>query len=343
MIIQTVCTVSYLPLSLALYSSVQRSIPHARFSIVITDLTVEKLARLRVSAIIPDSIELLTCEEIGFTDSFHLREQYSPLEFNSACKVAALDYQLFSRNNEECLFLDPDVVIYPAFAQFLSEQNSSFLLFPNTLSPQPTGEDSPSDLSLLVSGQINGGCIFARQCERVKALLSWLRGKVDAYWFVAPAHGMYADQLWLSQLPYLFSDITKVSLHPGANVAYWNFYERFLREVNGEVLTVNGEPLLYIHFSGLQIPSHGRVSQYSNRVVEPITRGILQGILKEYEARVLALRMSLKSVDLRPDLFFGSSSLRDRMKLAAKLHNVHYQLFDFEYEPTSRFAAEDAE
>ena len=76
--------------------------------------------------------------------------------------------------------------------------------------------------------------------------------------------GLFVDQKWLDLAPGLFPGVA-ILRHDGWNVAYWNLRQRTVRR-NGERLTVNGAPLRFFHFSGVEPTLPGFVSKYDARL-----------------------------------------------------------------------------
>jgi glycosyltransferase involved in cell wall biosynthesis len=64
-------------------------------------------------------------------------------------------------------------------------------------------------------------------------------------------------------VPGFFKDV-HILTEPGYNVAYWNLHERRV-DLSADGLQVNGQPLYFFHFSGIQLNSLDRVSKYQNR------------------------------------------------------------------------------
>jgi glycosyltransferase involved in cell wall biosynthesis len=93
------------------------------------------------------------------------------------------------------------------------------------------------------SGRLGVTC--ARKWEQ--QCLEWCFDKPDGK--------RYADQKYLDNWPSRYPDL-HISNCKGANLAYWNVNRSELSVRNGKIL-VDGEPLVFYHFSGLKKISHG--------------------------------------------------------------------------------------
>jgi hypothetical protein len=245
-----------------------------------------------------------------------MRTYYTALEFCSALKVLGSAHIL--RDEDSCLFLDPDMVILDSLHDAVLNQPGEIIACCHTFAPYPLDGSSPDDLELCRTGQLNGGVLLSRRGTQGNAALDWLVDKTRNYWFVAPELGMYADQQWLSELPYFFRDRTTVVSDRGVNVAYWNLHERPLRRnaFDAALMLGDGGPLRLMHFSGFSMPSDGRLSKYSNRRFDAKTEEILADIVAEYEAALAESRARLGH--LSGDLGFSNLPLAKRMQLAAR-------------------------
>ena len=316
--VQTVATVGYLPFVSVLLESLRKTDPGNDYSILVTDSTATNLRRIR-DYLIDDDVEWLSCEQLDAPELAGARDYYSALEFNSACKVLALAHQL-DTGNEECLFLDPDMLALGSVAHRVRAVGCEVVVTPHTRAPFPVDGAAPTDLEMAVTGSVNGGVVYARSAAGTSEALRWLRAQIPYRWFVAPHLGMYADQRWLSLLPDLFPATAIVLKDPTLNIAYWNLHERKLR-FDGERLLVSGsadqwEPARLIHFSGVDVDGDGTLTRHSSRSYGPETDAAMKRQICEYAPRVKAERARLQDLRLCGDLGFASGPLAVRMTRA---------------------------
>jgi len=99
---------------------------------------------------------------------------------------------------------------------------------------------------------------------------------------------MFTDQRWMDLAP-AFIRKTFIMRHPGYNVAYWNLAHREItRTASGEWL-VNGERLVFFHFSGIAADKPEQFSKHQNRFFAH-NLGIVADLCNDYRSRVLRNR-----------------------------------------------------
>ena len=94
--------------------------------------------------------------------------------------------------------------------------------------------------------------IGIHRSEAALKFIGWWRDSLVEGCFREPS--LFVDQLWLNLVPTHFSDV-KISYHPGANVSFWNLWERQVSsDPEGRIL-INGEPLIFVHFARSSVPN----------------------------------------------------------------------------------------
>ena len=312
----TVATANYVYWADVLFSHARRIDPELRLTLLVADASRAALDPIR--QVLGPDVDVLCCDDLGFSFLADMRTYYGPLEFCSALKVLGSAYVL--RSEEACLFLDPDMVILDSLRETVLECPGKIVVCAHTLAPFPVDGASPDDLELCWSGHINGGVFLTRRGASGNPALDWLVGHTRYHWFVAPSLGMYADQQWFSALFYFFRDYTRLVEDRGVNVAYWNLHERSLREEDGHISLASGEPLRLMHFSGFLVPSGGKLSRHSSRQFDADTEAALRKLINRYEVELTDAQTRLGH--LRGDLKFCSDSLPSRLRRAANRWNA---------------------
>lgn len=309
----TVATANYLNFVDVLFNSVRRVHPELRLTVLLADCSPHVLGAVRDA--MGAEVDVLCCADLGFDFLEDMRTYYTALEYCSALKVLGSSHIL--QKEENCLFLDPDMVVLDSLSEEVLAQEGEIIVCCHTFSPYPQDGDSPNDLQLCWAGQLNGGVLLSRRGPQGTPAIDWLVEKTKFNWFVAPEFGMYADQQWLSALPYLFRDRTVVVSDPGVDVAYWNLHERPLRQSASDgVKMLAGGPLRLMHFSGFKMASGGRLTQHSTRKFDNETEVILSDMLVDYEKKLSISYARLGH--LTGDLLFSSQPLAERMQLASQ-------------------------
>lgn len=319
MLFQTVSALNYLPLTFALARSLYRHIPEARLSILVTDASSSTTAKL--NQIYSDIAEFISCDDLGIDYLHSLRSYYNVLEFSSACKVLALDYQLRVRGEPECCFIDPDMLVLGNFIPAIRAANKEMLVTYHSTAPYPEDGELPNELELTTTGTINGGFIYSKNTPAALAALHWLTSQTRYRWFVAPAYGMYGDQHWLSFLTLFFPETADIIHATGINIAYWNLHERTLTQ-QGDTYTVGKEPALLFHFSGF---GGDRLSKHCNRRFAE-SEGAINQLVHDYNAALANERALLATNPFTSDYGFATLPLQKRLKMAAQQWKTSYPL-----------------
>jgi len=313
----TVSTVSYLHQVAVLFSHAKRIHPELKQTVLVADCSPQALAPVRDT--LGPEIDVMCTADLGFDFLEGMRSYYSVQEYCSALKVLGSAHIL--RSEDSCLFLDPDMVLLDSINEAVLEQPGEIVACCHAFSPYPNDGESPDDEEIFLSGHLNGGVLLTRRGVEGNVALDWLVDKTQNRWFVAPELGMYADQQWLSALPYFFRDRTTIVLDRGVNVAYWNLHERPLHcNFDGaDISLATGEPLRLMHFSGFTQPSNGRISKHSYRRFDATTNAILDTMIVDYENALTLSRVRFEH--LSGDLGFSNQPLAERIKNCAYIYN----------------------
>lgn len=334
-VLQTVAAVNYLPFVLVLAESIQEQFPGARLSVLLTDASPGVVAGIRGH--FGADIDFLGCGDLEVDHLDSMRKYYSILEFNSACKILALDYQTRMLGRPECLFIDPDMFAMGDFVTSARALDRDIVVTPHTLAPYPEDHELPNEMELATAGQVNGGYLFVRGSAATGSAIAWLVRQTRYNWFVAPSYGLYADQQWLSLLPLYFPSTVALLRDPGINIAYWNLHERRLRYAaantgdrgkNGTgvmmVETTTTDRARLFHFSGLPMQGNGRLTQHSGRHFDADTESVIATHIQRYQAALLAQRGRVMQAGIAGDLGFSRQPLLARMKIAQKRWGVRH-------------------
>jgi len=308
----TVVTADFVYWASVMFAHAHRVHPELRLTLLVAD--VSRSALQQVHDAIGFDVDLLCCEDLGFDFLSDMRTYYGPLEFCSALKVLGSAYIL--RNEDACLFLDPDTMILESLSESVLECPGDIVISAHTFAPFPDDGAAPDDLELCQVGHINGGVFLSRRSASKNLPLDWLVERTRYQWFVAPEFGMYADQQWFSALLFFFKNQTWLIEDRSINVAYWNLHERQLQEDGGRIILATGEPLRLMHFSGFSIPSNGFLTRHSRRKYDDGTEAVLDRLIKDYEAELIKAKTRMGH--LSGNLMFCGDPIFYRMQLAAK-------------------------
>lgn len=268
-IVCTVVTKSYLTYARTLAETLIEHNPEAKLYVLLADRAEDYFQ--------PETepFELIYLEDLPEQDAIaQMSFYYTPLEFCCALRGLLHEYILEHTTAESWLFIDCDILICDSLEPIFQELSETSLIFsPHCSRPVPL-EQAEHEINFLVHGINNGGFMGLRRTEQTRQFIQWWKGRLIHYCFldcaIGDPRGLAADQLWLNLAVLYFSDF-KFLKHPGTNIGHWNFYEKtFERDMQGNVL-VNGQPLLFLHFSGWDIDRPHFVSKNTSLYPEEIT------------------------------------------------------------------------
>ncbi len=201
--------------------------------------------------------------DLDIPDAKKVLFRYTILELNTAVKPW-LFRALFDKGFDRVLYLDPDIFVYAPLDEVMHAWDAGAMA---VLTPHLTGrirdERRPGERDILLSGAYNLGFLaLARQPDLDSLLEYWCEKSLRD--FVSDVRaGLFTDQRWMDLVPGMFAGV-HVLRHEGYNVAYWNLPQRHVVREAGR-FTVNGAPLVFFHFSGLDPARPEGFSKHQNR------------------------------------------------------------------------------
>lgn len=256
----TVVTKSHLAFARVLAHSLLECQPGAELWVLLADRTDGQIDSGA------EPFRLIFLEDLADPDQIQqMCFYYTPAELCFALRAWLHEYMLEKTNSQAWVYLDTDILVcHPLDALLRQLEASTLLLSPHTISVHLSGVDLRSvcklESCLLHTGIYNGGFLGVRRTAESRAFIGWFKRRLQYYAFdLRPAQ--YGDQLWLNLVPSIFPGVGTVR-HPGANVAYWNLFERTISEDRNGSLRVGDEPLLFFHFAGFEPDRPQRLTKY---------------------------------------------------------------------------------
>lgn len=276
----TIVSNNYLHYARTLMDSVARHHPQAQRYCVIVDR--DQAPGLDLAADF-DAIPMAALK-LPFGDEFYF--QYTILELNTAVKPWALEH-LLALGHEQVLYIDPDIYLYQPLDEVVAllDAGASIVLTPHLLAPVED-ECSPGELAIRRVGTYNlGFCALSNQ-PATRSFLAWWQGKLARECVVDLENGVFVDQSWIDLVPGLFDNV-QILRHPGYNVAYWNMAQRAVTQ-GADGYLVNGAPLKFFHYSGVDPQNPQPVSKHQDRYTLDNVSPAVRALLLQYCADVLA-------------------------------------------------------
>ena len=206
--------------------------------------------------------------------------QYTILELNTAIKPWVIQ-ALFDRGYERVVYFDPDIKLYGSVDAVLARLDVAEIVLTPHLTGQLDDGKHPSELAILQSGSYNLGFIALRRTEETRRFVAWWQRKLLRDCVVDIPRGLFTDQKWIDLVPGMYAGV-RVERDPGWNVAYWNLNHRHVEENNGG-FRVNGNSLLFFHFSGFA-PGAKLLSKHQDRYTLDALPPAVRTLANDYAA-----------------------------------------------------------
>jgi hypothetical protein len=263
--IVTVVTRNYLAYAKALMRLCERHEPGVDRFVVIAD-------RLPAgeSADVPHT-EIIYGDELGIERWARYSFQYTPFELVCALKPHAVDHLIARRGYQEVVYLDGDMALYgPLTPAWRALEKDSIVLTPHLLRPMPEGSPQPYESLYAYAGTFNAGFFAVRDTDTGRSFTSWWKAMLRKHCIVDLSHGVYVDQRWLCLVPGLFPEVC-ILRHPGLNAGHWTLLQATWEclptgAASTSNVTVDGAPLVLLHFSGMTPHKPCEYLAYQNRV-----------------------------------------------------------------------------
>ena len=241
----TITTVSYQRQAACLLASYLRHHPGGRCYLLHVDGVQPEPALDR-----PEIVRL-ELAALGVPELASMQARYNMFEFCNALKPFFLQHLFETTAHDQLCYFDGDILFFDSLTDAVWEElrTCAILLTPHLVQ---LPDDDPNliwrDQAVLQHGVFNAGFIGLRRSVDAGRFLAWWGDRTRRLGQKKLEEGLNCDQRWLDLLPGFALDL-RVSRHPGLNAAYWNLHERQFTQVGGGFL-VNGQPLIFYHFSG---------------------------------------------------------------------------------------------
>ncbi|MGE0639758.1 MAG: hypothetical protein AB7G12_12115 [Thermoanaerobaculia bacterium] len=231
--------------------------------------------------------QVVFAHDLGIPDFASVAFRYDIIELSTAIKPWLFAWLRDRLGATEAVYFDPDILVtdrLDELERFLRVDGAQAVLTPHVTHPL---DDiyRPSDRMIRMAGVYNLGFVGLRLDDSTAPFLGWWQDRLKRFCLIDPHHGLFVDQSWMDFAPALLDRVT-IHRSPRCNVAYWNLAQRRF-EHDGARYLVDGEPLGFFHFSGVDLGELSTLSRHQDRVtLEP---GSPAGrLLRDYRDRVLA-------------------------------------------------------
>ena len=214
------------------------------------------------------SFECVFPEEFLETSTMKdLTFKYDAFELCNVLKAFAHRYMMERTSLSKWIYVDSDIVPVDDMMQLIDgEDQGSIFITPH--SNRPANDECVSqESSQLKYGIYNGGWLGIRRSDDSREFVDWFVTRLKSHGF-REYRNAFVDQLWLNLAP-LHLDGVRVVKNDGANIAYWNLFERELsKNDRGDVFS-NGVPIVFLHLSGWSLKRPELLSRHFGRAPVP--------------------------------------------------------------------------
>jgi glycosyltransferase involved in cell wall biosynthesis len=251
----TICSNNYLAYAVTLLKSVKKFHPDLDCFLCLVD------EKLTYPSLYEHDFDVVLARELEIPDFYCFSFQYDVLELNTAVKPYMF-LRLFDRKYRQVIYFDPDIEIFGRLDVVLSSLSAgaSFVVTPHLCSPAENDVDI-DDTAIMRAGTFNLGFLACTNQPQTVDILHWWARRLRFQCVVRPDIGIFVDQKFVDLMPGFVDGFT-VLRDETMNVAYWNIAQRSLTQ-KGDDFYVNGRPLTFYHFSGIEPNNYTMLSKHT--------------------------------------------------------------------------------
>lgn len=232
---------NYATSGIALYRSLREHTSDFRLHVLCLDATTKRI----VETLGCQDLEAISLEELEAADSDlkRARDDRSLLEYYYTCKSAFALHLLETREIDGISFMGADLYFY-APPRLLYERigEASVAVHSHRFPPENREKEWV--------GRYNADFVFFADDDQGRDCLRRWRERCLEWCYEHLEGDRYADQRYLDDWPERYDDVAVLD-HPGVGLAEWNRSTHSL-SVHDDDVFVDGEPLIFYHFSGLE-------------------------------------------------------------------------------------------
>lgn len=243
----TSAAANYIPKARVLGDSVRKHAPEARLSLLLAEPADSPFL-----APIQEFDEVVSIENLEIPNFKSWLFQHDLVETCTAVKAFYLCKLLERDDCDGVLYFDPDVAVFSSLSSLMNPlANCSVLLTPHLLKHE-LSEDAVVDneLCTLKFGAFNLGFLGVNNNAEGRRFARWWRDRLHKYCFNDTGNNLFTDQRWADLVPAMFDDVHILKDY-ACNVATWNLTHRKVEGDLQQGFTVNGRPLIFYHYSGI--------------------------------------------------------------------------------------------
>jgi len=243
----TSAAANYLPKARVLASSLRKHAPQARLSLLLAEPAHSPhLTKAQ------EFDEVVSIESLNIPDFKSWLFQHDLVETCTAVKAFYLCKLLEREDCDGVIYFDPDIAVFSSLSNLIeSLSNCSLMLTPHLLNHEISEEAIvDNELCTLKFGAYNLGFLGVNNNSEGRRFARWWRERLHKYCFNDTANNLFTDQRWADLVPSMFEEVHILKDY-ACNVATWNLNHRTVEGDFQKGFTVNGRPLIFYHYSGI--------------------------------------------------------------------------------------------
>lgn len=267
----SICSNNYIPNVEVLFESLRRVHSDFDLFLCLVDETIGPYG----------DYEIIQAKDLGIDDFDSFSFQYDIMELNTAVKPFMFLKLLKQLSYDQVIYFDPDIQLFGPLTTVLDalNQGASFVLTPHLLQPAENDAE-PDDVAIMRAGTYNMGFMACSSQAETEPILRWWARRLLHQCVSEPDHGLFVDQKFIDLVPG-FADHVRILRDPTLNVAYWNLQQRNLSR-RGDKWIVDGRPLKFFHFSGLDPHDTSILSKHTRHFRGDDIEPPLRRLMNEY-------------------------------------------------------------
>lgn len=280
----TIVSRNYIPYAVTLCHSIEKQYPESNIFVAVSDEYQRSDTQF-----FSDRVVIIDIESLNLPNKPRFLFRYDVMELSTGIKPYVFQYLFKVKNFERLVYLDPDIYLYSPLNELeaLFNEGASIVLTPHMLSPI---EDDfiPGELEIMRAGAYNLGFLGVARSAQSSLMLAWWAKKLEKEGINDIEKGLFTDQKWMDLVPGLFEGVV-ILRQPSYNVAYWNLGQRSITRDENDSINVDGRPLRFFHFSGVEPLNTLSFSKHQNRFSYN-SIGLLKPLFLEYLKKLLSNR-----------------------------------------------------
>ncbi len=329
----SICSNNYFPYARVLFNSLREHHPEAELFLCLADIPQPGIELGVVG------VQVVPANNLGIENFADFAFRYDIMEFNTALKPFFISW-LMAQGFEEAIYLDPDIEVFAPLTPVTEAlgNGADFAITPHLTAPEES-EYYPDDIGIMQSGIYNLGFIGVKNSPKAKQFIQWWERRLRYQCINRQDQGIFVDQKFIDLLPAFVSDTAILRNHT-LNVAYWNIDQRELTQTDAGWL-VDGEPLIFFHFSGIIPDNPQRLSKHTERFQEDLPPA-LQNIVWHYLEQVSQSQDNAANTGYAYGKFANGLAIADIMRYCyreeypASPHPKHADPFASYYQELNR-------